>query len=61
MGTIVGVAALLTILKTQGLMMQMTYVSVGPRALRKLGGQFMTGVSYTTTKFKSARAVKAGR
>ncbi len=56
MGTVVGVATLVTLLKTQGVMMQMSYVSVGPRALRKLGGQFMTGVSYTTSKVKSVRA-----
>lgn len=58
MGTIIGIAALLTILKTQGLLMQMSYVSVGPKALRKLGGQFMNGISYTTTKVRAARAVK---
>jgi hypothetical protein len=55
MSMIVGIATLLALLKTQGVMMQMSYVSAGPRALRKLGGQFMTGVSYTTTKFKSSR------
>lgn len=56
MGTIVGVATLITLLKTQGVMMQMSYVSVGPRAMRKLGGQFMNGVSYTTSKIKSVRS-----
>ena len=47
MSMIVGIAALITLLKTQGVMMQMSYVSAGPRALRKLGGQFVNGVSYT--------------
>jgi hypothetical protein len=58
MGMIVGVAALITLLKTQGVMMQLSYVSVGPRALRKLGSQFMTGVSYTTNKIKTVRATR---
>lgn len=57
MGTVVGVATLITLLKTQGVMMQMSYVSVGPRALRKLGGQFMNGVNYTTSKVKTVRSV----
>jgi hypothetical protein len=58
MAVIVGIATLLTLLKTQGVMMQMSYVSAGPRALRKLGSQFMTGISYTTTKIKAARTVR---
>lgn len=57
MALIVGIATLVTLLKTQGLMMQMSYVSAGPQALRKLGNQFMTGVSYTTKTVKAARAV----
>lgn len=61
MAMIVGIATLITLLKTQGVMMQLSYVSVGPRALRKLGGQFMTGVSYTTTKIKAARTVRAAK
>ena len=58
MPMIIGIATLITLLKTQGVMMQMSYVSAGPRALRKLGGQFMTGVSYTTNKIKTVRKVK---
>ena len=53
MAVIIGIATLLALLKTQGLMMQMTYVAAGPRALRKLGGQFMNGVSYTADKIKT--------
>ncbi len=48
MAMLLGIATLITLLKTQGVLMQMSYVSAGPRALRKLGGQFMTGLSYTT-------------
>jgi len=46
MAMVVGVAAMLALLKTQGVMMQISYVSGGPRALRKLGGEFMKGTSY---------------
>jgi hypothetical protein len=46
MAMVVGLATLIALLKTQGVMMQLSYVSVGPRSARKLGGQFMTGVSY---------------
>ena len=56
MGSIVGIATLISLLKTQKMMMELSYVSVGPKALRKLGGQFVTGVSYITTKAKTARA-----
>lgn len=59
MATVVGVATLVTLLKTQGMMMQWAYVSVGPRALRKLGGQFMNGVNYTSSKIRSARDATA--
>ncbi len=57
MGAIVGIATLITLLKTQKIMMELSYVSVGPKALRKLGGQFVTGISYISTK---AKAVNAG-
>ncbi|GAC1391374.1 MAG: hypothetical protein NVSMB46_03660 [Candidatus Saccharimonadales bacterium] len=55
MAGVVGLATLTTLLKTQGLMMQLSYVSVGPKALKKLGSQFMNGVSYTTEKVRSVR------
>lgn len=56
MASVVGVATLVTLLKTQGVMMQMSYVSVGPKAIRKLGGQFMHGVSYTASQMKKVQA-----
>lgn len=58
MAVIVGIATLLALLKTQNLMMQMTYVSAGPRALRKLGGEFMKGISYTTNRSKPVQATQ---
>ena len=53
MATVVGVATLVALLKTQGVMMQLSYVSIGPKAIRKLGSQFVNSVSYATSKMKS--------
>jgi type IV secretion system pilin len=50
MALIVGLATILALLKTQGLLMQLSYVSIGPKTVRKLGSQFITGISYATTK-----------
>jgi hypothetical protein len=52
MAMMVGLATLIALLKTQGVMMQLSYVSVGPRSARKLGGQFMTGVSFISSRTK---------
>ena len=59
MAMVVGLATVIALLKTQGVMMQLSYVSVGPRTARKLGGQFMTGVSYLGGKGKAAAGVAA--
>lgn len=50
MALVVGLATVIALLKTQGVMMQFSYVSMGARNTRKLGGQFMNGVSYMTGK-----------
>lgn len=46
MAMIVGIAALIALLKTQGFMMQLSYASVGTRSMRNLGRQFVSGASY---------------
>ena len=56
MAMVVGIATLFALLKTQSFMMQLSYISTGPRTARKLGSQFMTGVSYLSTKSKSVSA-----
>ena len=56
MASIVGIATLISLLKTQKMMMELSYVSVGPKALRKLGSQFVTGVSYMSGKVKSLKS-----
>ncbi len=60
MASIVGIATLISLIKTQKMMMELSYVSVGPRALRKLGSQFVTGVSYISGKAKSVSNASSG-
>lgn len=51
---VTGLATIIALLKTQGVMMQFSYVSLGPRSMRQLGSQFMNGVSYLGDKGRSA-------
>jgi hypothetical protein len=61
MAMVVGLATLIALLKTQGVMMQFSYVSMGPRTARKLSGQFMTGVSYLGGKGKAVASTVSSR
>lgn len=61
MSMIVGLATVITLLKTQGVMIQFSYVSGGARNARQLGGQFMNGVSYMTGKGRTARGAVANK
>ena len=45
MAMIVGLATLVALIKTQGVMMNFSYASLGPRTARRLGGQFVNGVA----------------
>lgn len=54
MAMVTGIATILLLLKTQSVMMQFSYVSMGTRNFRKLGGQFINGVSYMTSKTRAA-------
>jgi hypothetical protein len=59
MAMIVGVATLLALLKTQSVMSQMSYVSLGPKTARKLGGQISNVVNHYGSKtFRAARGVR---
>lgn len=60
MALIVGLSTLIALLKTQGVLTQMSYASIGPKAMRRLGGQFVNSVSYATQTAKSVRG-SAGR
>lgn len=59
MAMVTGLATIIALLKTQSIMMQFSYVSMGPRNMRKLGGQFINGVSFVASKGK-ATASAAG-
>jgi hypothetical protein len=61
MAMVVGLATVIALLKTQGVMMQLSYVSVGPRSARKLSGQFMTGVSYLGGRGKTVASTVTSR
>jgi type IV secretory pathway TrbL component len=50
MSLIVGLSTLVALLKTQGVLTQLNYVSLGPKAIRRLSSQFMNGLNQTTLK-----------
>jgi hypothetical protein len=60
MSMIVGIATILALLKTQGAMAQMSYVSLGPRTASKLGGQ-LSNVIRHYNESRIARAVTRDR
>lgn len=61
MAIVVGFATILALLKTQGIMMQFSYVSMGSRNMRKLGGQFINGVSYMTGKGRATASTVSSK
>ena len=61
MSTVIGLATVMVLLKTQGMMMQFSYVSMGANNARKLGSQFMNGVSYMTGKGTAVVSTVAGK
>lgn len=46
MSLLLGLATLIALIKTQGVLMQLNYASIGPRTARRLGGSFVNGVSF---------------
>ncbi len=46
MTLMVGLATVLALLKTQGVMKELSYAASTPRAAKKMAGSFMRGVSY---------------
>jgi hypothetical protein len=46
MSLILGIGTLLALLRTQGIMQQWSYASIGPNAFRKMGRQFSNDVQY---------------
>jgi hypothetical protein len=62
MSMVVGTAIILALLKTQGVLSQLAYVSVGSRNARQLGGQFVNAVSHLSRPASRAmsKTVNAG-
>ena len=61
MSMVVGVATILALLKTQSVMAQMSYMSLGPKTAAKLGGQLTNVVShYGSKSFQAFKAAGFG-
>ncbi len=56
MSLIVGMSTLVALIKTQGVMSQLAYASIGPKAMRRLSTQFMNAVNHASN-IKSAGEV----
>jgi hypothetical protein len=50
MALVVGLSTLVALLKTQGLMTQLSYASIGPKTARKLGSHFANGLSHLSLR-----------
>jgi len=61
MSMAVGLATVIALLKTQGLLMQFSYVSLGARSTKQLGSQFMNGVSYLGGRGKAVAGAVSGK
>lgn len=62
MALIVGLATVVALLKTQGVLQELTYAASGPRAARELSGSFMRSVGYITNGSKTTiKTVNATR
>lgn len=57
MAVVVGIATLVALLKTQSILAQFAFVSIGARAIRKLGGQFIAAASFMSSKGKAVATV----
>ena len=55
MAMLLAIAVLISLLKTQGLMQQLSYVSLGPKAIRKLSRQFINGLAATSKGVRTAK------
>ncbi len=50
MSMIVGIATIMALLKTQSILMQLSFVSLGPKTAAVLGGQLSNAISYYASK-----------
>lgn len=61
MSMVIGLATVLVLLRTQGMMMQFSYVSLGANNTRKLGSQFINGFSYLAGRTKTRPSLDSGK
>jgi hypothetical protein len=57
MALVVGLSTLVALLKTQGVMTQLTYASIGPKAVRRLSAQLVNSVSHVSSNGGVSRQV----
>ncbi|MGH7238595.1 MAG: hypothetical protein ACREHG_00865, partial [Candidatus Saccharimonadales bacterium] len=55
MALVVGLATLTALLKTQGFMAQLSYMSIGPKTARRLGTQLVSSLSSMSRMRPAAR------
>jgi hypothetical protein len=53
MTLVVGMSTLVALIKTQGVLSQLNYASIGPKSIRRLGGQFMNALNNQQIEYKS--------
>lgn len=47
MSLVIGISTLVALLKTQGVMTQLNYASIGPKSLKRLSSQLINGISHS--------------
>lgn len=55
MGLIVGLSTLVALIKTQGVMSQLSYASVGPKSIRRLSSQFSRSLASSQISLKALK------
>jgi hypothetical protein len=60
MALLLGLATVVALLKTQGVMRELSYAASAPRAARELGGQFIRGVTAVNTTRRAVYGVATG-
>jgi hypothetical protein len=54
MSLVVGMSTLIALIKTQGVLAELNYASVGPKSIRKLSSQFMNGFGQSSIGYRSS-------
>lgn len=54
MSLVVGMSTLIALIKTQGVLAQLNYASIGPKSIRRLSSQFMNGINGHVLGYRGA-------